>query len=481
VGTVTLTATLSATTTSTISIPFAVTAPSTASEGSLQDYTISASPLVIPAGATSADITITINDDSTLEPDETLIIAMGTPVNATAGATTTHTLTILANDSIGAFSITGITGGVDSTSDAWLLDTANVPTLNWTDATGETSYDVVIYEQDGTTVKCPLVNKAADVTSHTFSSCALSNGSSYKASVTAKYASETRTATNNSFLFSTTPASPQQTNVFGATTPVTPDGGTSPEVELGMRFRTTVAGQILGVRFYKHAWNTGSHSGTLWTNAGAELATVAFSGESASGWQEQLFATPVFISADTSYVISYHLEQGHYSTHNNGFASEIVNGTDGYVRGLADGYDGANGLYKYGTRSFPDQTYASSNFYVDVIFARVSPAPNAFTISGVSGGSDTTSDTTLDDSAAPDLTWTASYGAATYEATIYESDGTTVKCATATLSVPTIHHEFTGCSLTDGTTYKAKVIAKDASSTPTAATNSLLTFQTQFP
>ena len=58
------------------------------------------------------------------------------------------------------------------------------------------------------------------------------------------------------------------------------------QVELGTRFRSDVTGFITGVRFYKHAQNTGTHVGNLWTATGTRLSTVTFSGESASGWQE---------------------------------------------------------------------------------------------------------------------------------------------------------------------------------------------------
>ena len=61
--------------------------------------------------------------------------------------------------------------------------------------------------------------------------------------------------------------------------------------ELGVKFTADVAGLITGIRFYKGATNTGSHSGTLWSSSGALLATAMFTNESASGWQQVNFAT----------------------------------------------------------------------------------------------------------------------------------------------------------------------------------------------
>ncbi|HKA28556.1 MAG TPA: DUF4082 domain-containing protein, partial [Candidatus Binatia bacterium] len=87
--------------------------------------------------------------------------------------------------------------------------------------------------------------------------------------------------------------------------PAIVDGGDPGAVELGVKFRSDVAGTITGIRFYKSAANTGTHVGNLWTTAGAKLGTVTFTGETASGWQQMNFATPVAIQANTVYVASY--------------------------------------------------------------------------------------------------------------------------------------------------------------------------------
>jgi aromatic ring-opening dioxygenase catalytic subunit (LigB family) len=63
--------------------------------------------------------------------------------------------------------------------------------------------------------------------------------------------------------------------------------------ELGLKFRSSVDGYVTGVRFYKGATNTGTHIGNLWSNGGTQLATATFTGESASGWQEVSFGSPV--------------------------------------------------------------------------------------------------------------------------------------------------------------------------------------------
>lgn len=78
-----------------VTVPINIHTSSTATSGS--DYTTSSS-ITIPAGSTTANLVVNITDDSTDENDETVVLNLGTPTNATLGAITTHTLTILDND-----------------------------------------------------------------------------------------------------------------------------------------------------------------------------------------------------------------------------------------------------------------------------------------------------------------------------------------------------------------------------------------------
>jgi len=148
--------------------------------------------------------------------------------------------------------------------------------------------------------------------------------------------------------------------------PATANANDSSAVELGVRFRTNVAGYVTGIRFYKGAQNTGTHTGSLWTNTGTRLGTVTFSGETASGWQSATLGAPVAVSANTTYVASYHTNTGRYSVTSNGFASGGV--TRGPLTALANGVDGGNGVYAYGSGGFPSNTFQATNYWVDVVF-----------------------------------------------------------------------------------------------------------------
>src|SRR5258706_12712785 len=107
--------------------------------------------------------------------------------------------------------------------------------------------------------------------------------------------------------------------------PAVIDVGPDVPVELGVTFRSNTNGNITGVRFYKGPNNTGTHLGSLWTSTGTLLARATFANETASGWQQVNFSTPVAISANTLYVASYHTNtNGHFSITSNYFATSGV-------------------------------------------------------------------------------------------------------------------------------------------------------------
>ncbi|MCG6984306.1 MAG: DUF4082 domain-containing protein, partial [Thiocapsa sp.] len=136
-------------------------------------------------------------------------------------------------------------------------------------------------------------------------------------------------------------------------------------VELGVKFQSDVDGLVTGLRFYKSTQNTGTHVGSLWDSGGQLLAQATFVNESASGWQEVSFDAPVAIQAGLTYVASYFAPVGRYSVDEDYFDSAYANGP---LRALADGEDGGNGVYLYGSGGFPTDTYRSSNYWVDVVF-----------------------------------------------------------------------------------------------------------------
>lgn len=148
-----------------------------------------------------------------------------------------------------------------------------------------------------------------------------------------------------------------------------PDDGPSNDglgIALGVKFRSSQDGVVTGVRYYKPAGTTGVHIGQLWNSSGLLLAQATFINETASGWQQVLFTTPVSITAGTTYVASYHSPSGDFAATGPYFTQAVVNGS---LRALADGENGVNGLYKYSeTPAFPNNGYEASNYWADVVF-----------------------------------------------------------------------------------------------------------------
>lgn len=177
-------------------------------------------------------------------------------------------------------------------------------------------------------------------------------------------------------------------------TPSTASTADSSAVEVGVKFRANVAGYVTGVRFYKGAGNTGTHTGSLWTTGGTRLATVTFTGESATGWQQATFGAPVPVTANTTYVASYYAPVGRYSSNGGYFSASAT--TRGPLTALRNGTDGGNGVYRYGASGLPTSTYQSTNYWVDVVFATTAVDTTAPAVAAKSpaAGSDSAPTTT---------------------------------------------------------------------------------------
>lgn len=150
-------------------------------------------------------------------------------------------------------------------------------------------------------------------------------------------------------------------------------------IELGVKFKPRVSGQITGIRFYKMSGDTATHTGTLWKSDGTQLATVTFTGESSSGWQDMSFGSPVEVTANTTYVASYFnpdakyaYTSSYFSVSNGGITSEYLSAPG------SGGSDGSNGVYKT-SAGFPNTSFGDTNYWVDVKFAPVkgSSGPSA--------------------------------------------------------------------------------------------------------
>jgi hypothetical protein len=149
---VNLAVTLSASSSQTVTVQYAVTGGTATSPA---DYTISGTQLTFNPGVTSQNVPITVVNDTMDEDDETIVVTLSSPVNATLGTNTTHTYTITDDDNPPTvqFSSTGSSGAESSTSVnlAVTLSAASgkTVTVNYA-ATGGTATSPADYAISGT-------------------------------------------------------------------------------------------------------------------------------------------------------------------------------------------------------------------------------------------------------------------------------------------------------------------------------------------
>ena len=164
--------------------------------------------------------------------------------------------------------------------------------------------------------------------------------------------------------------------------PTSLDQGDTNAVELGMRFKADLDGSdhrrpLLQVRRRTPART----SATCGPRAGRCSPRGTFSGESASGWQQLTFATPVDITAGTTYVASYFAPRGHYSSSP---ASSSSPARAAATRSTArrctrSAPTAASPTASTPTRAratFPTSTFNGENYAVDVVFVpKLPPGP----------------------------------------------------------------------------------------------------------
>jgi hypothetical protein len=179
---------------------------------------------------------------------------------------------------------------------------------------------------------------------------------------------ETATSFSNSFI-NTYQGSLQ--SIFTTQTPDNPnqsDGvGAAGDYELGTEFISAKAGKVDAIRYYKAPSETGSHTGNIWSSAGTLLGSVAFTNETASGWQQQALTTPINIAANTTYVVSVNANS-YFAVSGNAIATTITNGD------LSAVADGSKGVYSSTPANFPTASN-NSNYFRDIVFTPTTVTP----------------------------------------------------------------------------------------------------------
>jgi Domain of unknown function (DUF4082) len=160
-------------------------------------------------------------------------------------------------------------------------------------------------------------------------------------------------------------ASAQSLNIFGNAVPSNPIDGTN-AMTLGVKFWSSESGTISGIRFYRAAVSPQGYVGQLYSANGSLLGSATLAQESGPlpGWQEAEFASPISISANTTYIAAYYCAVGQGASD----AFELRHGvTNGPLTAPASRLVGGNGVYADGN-VFPSSSSEASNHYVDVAF-----------------------------------------------------------------------------------------------------------------
>ena len=265
------------------------------------------------------------------------------PVNGASGVSTGTTITANFSESINTATVTGTTVQLKNSSNGIIAAT--------------------ISASGSQIILTPLT--------------VLANSSVYRVTITGgasgvKDLAGNALAINYTWTFTTAAASAITYSIFPTTTtPSEPSNNDGQGIVVGMKFRSSLNGYITGVRYYKGAGSTGIRTGHLWTSTGSLLGSTTFNGETASGWQQTLFAAPIAITANITYVVSLFSPSGDYVVTNPYFTQTLVNGP---LRALSNGEDGLNGLYDYSSTSvFPTSSFDASNYWVDAVFTTSGP------------------------------------------------------------------------------------------------------------
>jgi hypothetical protein len=120
-----------------VTIPYSINAATTANTA---DYSVLAGPLIIPAGNTSGNIAINLINDIMYEGNETIIVDMGTPINAVKGAISSHSITISEDDPLPSLAISGNSlaenGGSQNISVVMTGTSSTTTTVNYSTTDG---------------------------------------------------------------------------------------------------------------------------------------------------------------------------------------------------------------------------------------------------------------------------------------------------------------------------------------------------------
>lgn len=385
------------------------------------DYTFPINQIVFAPGVTQTNFQVVITDDIVGESVEDLVIKLETVTSGDGSidlGSDTHTLLITDNDFIAPFDIRGVTGGSDTSINFYLTNGLN-PVVQWSDAASETGYDITIYENNGITVKCPTESLPSNVVSHNFSSCVLTEGQTYKIGMTATISGIPSPAGNNMIPFTVDTLSPSAFEIVGV---------------LG------------GIDVDADNYLSGSLYPTItWTNSSGEAS----------------YQIAVFSDDNTTVICPEKSVPANALATSYSDACSLVPNKSYKVRVKA--VDSA------GNES------AASNSPFSFL---VTDIPSGYIIRGVAGGAaDSVPDDSMGDGDELIVSWEDAIGEVSYDVTVLENDGISIKCPRVSLPADQTSYTFLNCRFELHQQYKVRVIAYDVNGNAYPAANSPYQFR----
>jgi hypothetical protein len=263
--------------------------------------------------------------------------------------------------------------------------------LTWTGSSGATGY--LIQQSITGTTAWAQVGSTSGGSSTTFQQTGLSAGTTYYYRVLATFGNVDSRYSN--VASATTGAAATAESIWSNSYVPSENAYSRGSFEVGVKFTSSVSGEATGARFYKEPSMGGYlHVGHLWSATGALLASATFTNESASGWQQVTFASPVAIQANAVYVVSFSTGGGYFGITTNFFTAGGV--TNGSLEALPASATGGDGVYNR-AGAYPNVNGMGMNFWADVAFSPASSskittkATLAASSSVDSGGSGTSS------------------------------------------------------------------------------------------
>ncbi len=349
------------------------------------------------------------------------------------------------------------------------------PTVTFSQAVVPSSVSFTLKDSSGNTVSGTTTMNSADTVATFTPSSSLAPDTTYTATVSGAQTSSGATMSSPDSWSFTTAGSQCPCSIWPSTaTPAVASSGDTSAVNLGVQFTPSANGWVSGIRFYKGSGNTGTHVGELWTASGTLLGQVTFTSESASGWQEADFSSPIAVTAGTTYVASYFAPNGDYSINSAYFASAGV--TNGPLTApQSSAVSPGNGVYAYsGSPAFPNSTYNASNYWVDVVLTTSQNASAPTVTSSTPGSGSSGNPVTV----APTVTFSQAVVPSSVSFTLKDSSGNTVSGTTTMNSADTVATFTPSSSLAPDTTYTATVSGAQTSSGATMSSPDSWSFTT---